>query len=124
MTTKEDKELFQKKMRGVTPLKKRPARVLHQKTTSRVKNNSKHAANNCHTNTIELTTDISISCSPEEKLFFAQPGLPTKTIRKLRKGQLDFKAKIDLHAMTTEEAKIALQQFLARCQQQLIRTIL
>lgn len=124
MTTKEDKELFQKEMRRVIPLKKRHLRVLHQKTVPIIKNNSKSITNNCSENTIALTTEISISCSPEEKLFFARPDLPNKTIRKLRQGKLEFKAKIDLHAMTTEEAKVALQQFLTHCQQQLICTTL
>lgn len=123
MTTKKDRELFQEHMRGVTPLKKR-SRVLHKKRVPTIKNSFKSIAENCHADIIELTNDIATSCLPEEELFFARPDLPVKTVRRLRQGKLDFKATIDLHAMHTEKAKAVLQQFLVRCQQQQIRTVL
>lgn len=120
MTTKKDQELFQEHIRGVTPLK-RKSRVVHKKRVPAIK---KSIAENRHADIIELANDIATSCLPEEQLFFARPDLPVKTIRKLRQGKLDFKATIDLHAMHTERARLALQQFLARCQQQQIRAVL
>jgi len=126
MTTKEDKELFKKEMRarGVTPLKKRHDRVLYKKSAPKIKNNSKSITSSHDEGTIELMLEAFVSCSPEEKLFFARPDLPIKTIRKLRQAKIEFEAKIDLHAMNIEEAKEALQQFLMYCQQQRIGAVL
>jgi DNA-nicking Smr family endonuclease len=50
--------------------------------------------------------------------FYAQPGLQTKVIRKLKRGQFRIDAELDLHAMTEGTARRTLVQFLNTCQQE------
>ena len=47
-----------------------------------------------------------------EELLFARPGISRKIMRQLRRGQFAIQDEIDLHGMTLEEARPALQAFL------------
>ncbi len=49
---------------------------------------------------------------------YAQPGLQTRTIRKLKRGQFRIDAELDLHAMTEGAARRSLVQFLNACQKE------
>lgn len=55
------------------------------------------------------------SVKPEEKLFFARPGLQQRQIQKLKKGQIPISASIDLHGMHSDEALQALEVFFSQC---------
>ena len=55
--------------------------------------------------------------------FYAQPGLQTKTIRTLKRGQFRIDAELDLHAMTENAARRALIEFISECQQEGARCI-
>lgn len=61
-----------------------------------------------------LHTDVS---DPElasgEELVFAREGVQKTVLRKLRRGQYQVQAEIDLHGLTVLEAKEALRAFLA-----------
>jgi DNA-nicking Smr family endonuclease len=50
-----------------------------------------------------------------EELFFARPGLKRGVLKKLKRGQFTLGAEIDLHGLTTEQAREALREFLAEC---------
>jgi DNA-nicking Smr family endonuclease len=50
-----------------------------------------------------------------DELIFARPGLQNGVMRKLRRGQFDVGAELDLHGMTVPLAWRALREFLARC---------
>lgn len=50
--------------------------------------------------------------------FYAQPGLQTRTIRKLKRGQFRIDAELDLHAMTESTARRTLVEFLNACQKE------
>ena len=50
----------------------------------------------------------------DEIISFKQTGIPDKTLRKLLKGQYNVEAVLDLHGMTAEQARLALQQFIAQ----------
>jgi DNA-nicking Smr family endonuclease len=60
----------------------------------------------------------------EAVLNYKQNGISDKTLRKLRKGQYNVEAKLDLHGMTVIEAKAAVADFLQHCLQQSIRAVL
>jgi DNA-nicking Smr family endonuclease len=60
----------------------------------------------------------------EDMMEYNQDGISHKTLRKLRKGQYNVEAKLDLHGMTTEKARIALNQFLMRCLHKKMRVVL
>jgi len=47
-----------------------------------------------------------------EELLFARPGVQPNVMRKLRRGQFSIEAELDLHRMTSEEARQAVAQFL------------
>jgi DNA-nicking Smr family endonuclease len=54
--------------------------------------------------------------SGDENIEFFRSGLQDKSLRKLRRGQYNVEAKLDLHGMTAEEAKETLYRFLLRCE--------
>jgi len=58
-----------------------------------------------------------------EELNYAQPGVRTETIRKLRRGQLSIEAEIDLHGLTADEAREALKAFIQECMDGNLRCI-
>ncbi|MBV9576369.1 MAG: Smr/MutS family protein [Gammaproteobacteria bacterium] len=60
----------------------------------------------------------------EEFIAFAQSGISNKTLRKLRKGQYNVDAMLDLHGKSVEEAKIAIQTFLQHCLQKKLKVVL
>ena len=53
-----------------------------------------------------------------EALFYARPGLPHAALRKLKRGGWVIRAQLDLHGMRSEEARLALIEFLQRCARQ------
>ncbi len=59
----------------------------------------------------------------EEFIAFKQVGVSNKTLRKLRKGQYNVEATLDLHGMTIDEAKTAVDTFLQHCLHHGIRVI-
>lgn len=48
-----------------------------------------------------------------DELLFQRPDITRKTMRRLRRGQFAIQDEIDLHGMTLEEARPALQAFIA-----------
>jgi len=53
--------------------------------------------------------------SQEDKLSFITPGLQKNVLRKLRKGYFGLDADIDLHGLSSQEAKRQLLNFLYHC---------
>lgn len=60
----------------------------------------------------------------EEFLSYKQPGIDEKILRNLRKGQYNVQAKLDLHGMTVNEARLAIEQFIHACLVEQIKSIL
>lgn len=60
----------------------------------------------------------------EEFIGYKQAAISNKTLRKLRKGQYNVDAMLDLHGMSVEEAKSAVESFLQQCLQRSIRVAL
>lgn len=52
-----------------------------------------------------------------EKLFYACPSTPRRTINALRKGKIEIEATLDLHGLTSKQA----EQLLSRFMQQSLR---
>ena len=53
--------------------------------------------------------------SAEDTLHFAHPGLQHKLIQRMKRGQINLQASIDLHQQTTEEAMDSLSPFIEQC---------
>lgn len=119
-----DHELFKHAMRGVKPLKQaKRARVSPVKKTSKIvirKPDTKtEAAKNIYLEETGYT-----QCDAHAVLFFAKPGLQSKTLRQLRQGKIQYTKVLDLHATTLREAKNQLTKFLAQCEQHAVRCAL
>ena len=55
--------------------------------------------------------------------FFARPGVPATTLRKLRRGQYRVQAELDLHGLTQAQAKVQLREFLNGAWQRDVRCL-
>lgn len=60
----------------------------------------------------------------DEPLQFARSGIQHKMLRKLRLGQYNVEAILDLHGRTAMEARDELSQFLIRCQRSSLQHVL
>ena len=56
----------------------------------------------------------SFRVSASDRIEYRKPGLQDKVFRKLRLGQLEIRAELDLHGMTTAKARLALGRFMAQ----------
>ena len=59
--------------------------------------------------------------SSDETLFFARPGLQQRQLQRLKRGQLQVGAELDMHGMTAAVARNALVNFIAICSEQQVR---
>lgn len=119
-STKEDFEAFYKAVKGVTPLKKRNKHISHRPPFPvSHRRFVEHDEPLIFTESEEIHTVLG-----EEFIVFRQAGVSNKILRKLRKGQYNVDAMLDLHGMTVDEAKTIIDQFLRNCLQQKLRVIL
>ena len=58
-----------------------------------------------------------------ETLIFSRPGTSSRRVKKLRRGQIDVGAELDLHARTVAESQQALSRFLEECREYRIRCV-
>lgn len=72
---------------------------------------------------LDNTLDVPKVAS-EEALAYKQSSISNIILRKLRKGQYNIDAILDLHGMTIDQAKDAMVQFLSSCLQQECRVVL
>lgn len=64
-------------------------------------------------NSFEESTDLEVEkLYQEDSLSFIAPGIQKNVLKKLRKGHFGFDATIDLHGLTSQEAKHQLSEFL------------
>lgn len=57
-----------------------------------------------------------INVSSDDFIQFRRPGIQDRVFRKLQRGQIEIAAELDLHGMTANRAKIALDQFMEQIQ--------
>lgn len=77
------------------------------------------------TDSIKLNDSYDVDdVAGEEFVSFKQDSIPNKTLRKLRKGQYNVDAILDLHGMSVEEAKCTVETFLQQCINEGIRVAL
>jgi DNA-nicking Smr family endonuclease len=62
-----------------------------------------------------LDQDGRDSIESGEELFFSRPGVPAASLRKLKRGGWVIQAELDLHGLRSDEARLALAEFLAAC---------
>ena len=59
--------------------------------------------------------EMDASVSANEEQAFVRPGVPTATLKKMRRGGWLIRGELDLHGHTGDEARVALATFLNRC---------
>lgn len=119
----EDLALFHEAMKGSVPLIQKKNRIT--KPAPAINRDRKKIPDE---EPEEFFSDIDEKDFPEvrgeEFISYKQAAISHKTLRKLRKGQYNVEAILDLHGMNTEEAKIAVEQFLIQCLQRQVRVVL
>ena len=111
--SEEDSALFREAVGNITPFKH--DKLIHDsvKTSPRVNTTQEE---NSSVQTLYDSEFEENLLERGDELFFARPGIQKQIIRKLRRGQINIDEEIDLHGMTVEMARTALQDFLEDCQ--------
>ncbi len=119
-----DKALFKEAMKDVTPLKHTkisPSKPL----TMSIKRRPQSPRQD---NDIILFPFSDYETLPpvksNELIEFFRTGLQHKVLRKIRAGQYNIEARLDLHGMLVEEAREALGRFIIQCRREGIRNVL
>ncbi len=121
LINEEDKKLFRDTMRGVQKLITKK-RVLPQPIVNKTKVMVTKLE---EPPLIDVFEDISQPLvGSDELLHFARPGVQHKMLRKLRRGQYNVDAVLDLHGKTIAEARELLGRFLYQAKQQGLRHVL
>ncbi|HET7674193.1 MAG TPA: Smr/MutS family protein [Gammaproteobacteria bacterium] len=58
-----------------------------------------------------------------DELFFAQPGIDQRVLKRLRRGQFAVGGECDLHGLTVNAARVVVTDFLAECAARDIRCV-
>ena len=67
--------------------------------------------------------DVSTLLDTDEALSFRRPGIGTDVTRKLRKGDWTIQREIDLHGLRSDEARLALAEFIRQAHRQGLRCV-
>ena len=67
--------------------------------------------------------DVSTLLDTDEALSFKRSGIGPDVVRKLRKGDWTIQREIDLHGLRTDEARLALAEFIRECHRQGVRCV-
>lgn len=118
--SQEDLAAFHKAVEGTKPLvqkkiRLKPASTKRKPVTRRIFHEDEFNFSEAH--------DLD-PVYGEEYIAHKQSGVSNKTLRKLRKGQYNVDAILDLHGMSVEEAQTAVNHFLKQCLHEGIRIVL
>lgn len=122
----EDKTLFHKAMAGVKPLttqKKRAPIIKDKPARIRVQHPIK---DHIPAPRVYLSDQYTDPVTPESVLSYASQGLPARRFKQLRSGQITYQARLDLHGLKPEQAKMILCDFIqqqCRCQHRCVLII-
>jgi DNA-nicking Smr family endonuclease len=117
----EDLAALEAAMKGTKPLKQNKIRL-----TPPIKKTAR-SVRPSHEEDETLHLNESLALDPvqsEEFIAFKQPAISNKILRNLRKGQYNVEAILDLHGMSVDQARTAVERFLQRCLHEKIRVAL
>lgn len=122
----QDKELFHQAMDGVKPIK--PNKKIENKqikpptVTKRMQKDTYSKRN--ESNAQYLSDYINEPVLDNTVLSYQHHPLPLKRMKQLKKGDIPFQSKLDLHGYRSEEAKSKLLDHLNKARQEGIRCVL
>jgi len=114
---------FEEAMRDVVPLA-RPARV-----EQRPPRPAPLPLQRLRDERAALDESLSREAEPDadvatgEELLYLRPGVPSQVLRRLRRGTWAIQQDLDLHGMTSIEARAAMVAFLAECLHRGVRCV-
>lgn len=119
--TNDEVALFRSAIDGTKPLSNdekiqpeaKPTMVKVARKKETLKNKTHHLEDN----------DYLEAHSPESYLFYQDPSINHKIVRKLRQGQYNVEAELDLHGCTVQEAAQLVSHFLDECEEQVRRSV-
>lgn len=114
----EDPDLFKAEMGDVEPLKSvEKVKLKPRREDTPGLKARRFAAQAIKNNTVggPLSVDHIEAVDPHAILSFQRPGVQHGVFRKLRLGQYQLDARLDLHRMTVEQARQAILQFFRDC---------
>ena len=71
---------------------------------------------------LEISSELD-DLQPGDSLSFCRPGIQKSVFKKLRKGQYNIGAELDLHGHTQAEAQVALSKFIQTVREENIRCV-
>ena len=113
--TDEDIDLFRTAVKDTTPLRQKSKKLDLPKTTSKAKKTPIREHNNSDDsliNEFNTETEDSEEVTAADILIFSRPGPQNKLLRKLRRGQIEIEAELDLHGMRVKDASAEMTAFL------------
>jgi len=119
--TVEEKKIFEEAMRGIKPMN---YSKIHPKPASPPPKPKKVTETNISEQLPFSDFETLEKVSSDAILFFSRPGIHHKILRKMRAGQYNVEASLDLHGMTVAEARTTLSQFILDCRDRGIRFVL
>jgi DNA-nicking Smr family endonuclease len=119
--SEEERKLFRESVKGAKPLrakKKAPAKKTKPLPRARFADMEKRAV-------LEesLRLDLDDGAFSGEDLWYAKPGVQLALMRKLRRGQFSTRAELDLHGLRSEDARVAVAEFLYEAGQRGFRCV-
>lgn len=110
--SEEDSALFREAIGNIKPIKQ--DKILHDSKNTSPRVNSTQEELELHQTLYDSEFEENL-LERGDTLFFARPEINKQTIRKLRRGQFKVDEELDLHGMTVEMARTALENFLTDC---------
>lgn len=114
--SEEERELFRDAMRDVRPLPAGDKIQLRRKKPSPRARQRELDEQQVLSDMLSDPIDLS-DVETGEELLFCRDGVQPTMIKKLRRGQFAVEAELDLHRMTSEEARLATATFLQAARQ-------
>lgn len=119
----DDKAAFAKAMQGVKPLRHQTNKATFQ--PPRPKKPIRRPIEDDIQAELPFSDHENLDpLASDELVSFSRPGLQHKILRKLRLGQYNVEAILDLHRKTVEEARESLSHFLLKCKKMGINHVL
>lgn len=119
-----DKNIFQEAMKGVKRLIY-TKKITPQPPALPIKPRQKPQLETNNADLFQFSDyDIHQSVGSGELIEYFRSGIQHKMIRKMRTGEYEIEAKLDLHGMIVTEAREGLARFILECQRQGIRQVL
>ncbi len=113
--TDEDINLFRSAVKNTTPLRQKNRKIELPKTTTKTKKTpvrEHNSSDDSLINEFDIKTEISQEVTAADILIFSRPGPQNKLLRKLRRGQFEIEAELDLHGMRVKDASAEITAFL------------